>query len=201
MKKKLATLVLAGLLALSSLSTAFAGTWLQDNVGWWYQNDDGTYPANGWHWIDGNNDGTAECYYFNESGYCLINTTTPDGYAVDANGAWIVNGVTQTQQVVIPAVNTQPKVVSETPASVETTTISETVAVQNSWDGKYPYVDGMVRTQPTEGHFWTVNIKSGKYHVTPNVADLLEKNTAYYPGAAEILEAYGYKRCQKNGCE
>ena len=39
---------------------AFAGTWRQNSYGWWYQNDDGTYPAGGWQWIDSNGDGTAE---------------------------------------------------------------------------------------------------------------------------------------------
>lgn len=31
------------------------------------------------------------------AGYCLLNTLTPDNYTVDANGAWIVNGMIQTQ--------------------------------------------------------------------------------------------------------
>ena len=29
-------------------STAIAGTWTQDTTGWYYLNDDGTYPANQW---------------------------------------------------------------------------------------------------------------------------------------------------------
>ena len=27
---------------------AYAGSWRQNASGWWYQNDDGTYPAGGW---------------------------------------------------------------------------------------------------------------------------------------------------------
>jgi len=51
----------------------------------------------GWHWIKGA-DGQERCYYFNPNsdgfrGRVLKNTTTPDGYAVDANGAWTINGV------------------------------------------------------------------------------------------------------------
>lgn len=34
--------------------TSFAGEWKQDNTGWWYQNDDGSYPVNSWKEIDGN---------------------------------------------------------------------------------------------------------------------------------------------------
>ena len=54
-------------------------------------------------WLDGNNDGIAECYYFNDNGYILSNTTAPDGKIVDAEGKWIDNGVVQMQQVAIPS--------------------------------------------------------------------------------------------------
>ena len=49
----------------------------------------------GWQWIDGN------CYYLDlqgqNEGALYRNTTTPDGYAVDAEGRWVVNGVVQKQ--------------------------------------------------------------------------------------------------------
>ena len=88
------------------------GTWRLN--GWWFCYDDGTFPHDewvyrnnnwyylhtqydntrghmytGWHEIDG------KWYYFNTAsdkgtlGVMLANTTTPDGYQVDANGAWI----------------------------------------------------------------------------------------------------------------
>ena len=126
MKKRLATLVLSSALALSTFSTALASGWIQDHVGWWYQNFDGSYPSNGWHWLDGNNDGSAECYYFNESGYCLINTITPDGYIVDANGAWTIDGAVQTKTVsIVPSSlflsqTTQTAVVTTAPPSNST---------------------------------------------------------------------------------
>lgn len=94
-RKRLLTVIGSALITFAATTTVFAGTWKQDNVGWWWQRDNGSYPANGWEWIDGNNDGVSECYYFNASGYCLLNTTTPDGYKVDGNGAWIENGVVQ----------------------------------------------------------------------------------------------------------
>ena len=65
---------------------AFAGQGRQDDTGWWYENEDGTYLNNGWSWIDG------KCYYLNMDGYCLQDTQTPDGYSVDAQGAWNVGG-------------------------------------------------------------------------------------------------------------
>ena len=80
-------------------SSAMAGTWKQNNVGWWFDNGNGTYPASTWQWIDGNNDGIAECYYFDRAGYMLANTSTPDGYQVNASGAWVQNGAVQTKNM------------------------------------------------------------------------------------------------------
>lgn len=91
MKKKLITGAAAVVMAAVISMTSFAGQWQQDAAGWWYQNDDGSYINNGWNWVDG------KCYYFMPNGYCLTGTQTPDGYTVDENGAWVVNGVVQTQ--------------------------------------------------------------------------------------------------------
>ena len=71
--KKLITFIAAGVFALSMAMTSFAGSWQRNNVGWWYQNDNGTWPAACWQQING------AWYYFNPAGYMLENTTTPDG--------------------------------------------------------------------------------------------------------------------------
>lgn len=94
MKIKINTLLMAAAFAASMSMTAFAGTWQQDTNGWWYQNDNGSYLNNGWCWIDG------RCYYFMPDGYCLTDTTTPDGYTVNTNGAWTINGVVQIQKTI-----------------------------------------------------------------------------------------------------
>ena len=81
-----------------------AGEWKQDESGWWYRNGDGTYTVSNWQQIDG------AWYFFNERGYMatgwvdwngkrnycdaadgkmLVNTTTPDGYTVGADGALV----------------------------------------------------------------------------------------------------------------
>ena len=97
MMKKLLTLLCTLFMVIIMAGSAFAGTWRtgqapnQDK--WWYDNDNGTYPANGWKWIDGNDDGIAECYCFDPDGWLYTNTTTPDGYTVNENGAWIENGI------------------------------------------------------------------------------------------------------------
>ena len=103
MKKTLLAIIATTVVALSLAVPCFAGSWEMDNTGWWWKNDDGSYPANCWQWIDGNRDGVAESYCFNEAGYLLTNTTTPDGYQVDANGAWIVDGKVQTRAAAVSA--------------------------------------------------------------------------------------------------
>ena len=80
MKRKCLIAILAGAMTLAMSLTAFAGSWKKDSVGWWFDNENGTYLQNGWSWVDGNRDGIAECYYFENSGYILNGTTTPDGY-------------------------------------------------------------------------------------------------------------------------
>ena len=104
MKKQKSSLAaaIAAVLALT-IGTAFpslAGTWKEDATGYWYQNDDGTYPANAWKKID------RQWYFFDNEGYMvhdrwignyylsfdgamLTDATTPDGYRVGADGAWI----------------------------------------------------------------------------------------------------------------
>lgn len=85
------------------------GGWKRNNIGWWYEYSDGSYPVNGWTQINN------IWYCFDASGYMrvgwiqaadgnwyycdpregsnqgamLTNTRTPDNYYVDANGIWI----------------------------------------------------------------------------------------------------------------
>ena len=98
MKKVLVT---AAIMTAAMNMTVFAAGWQQNANGWWYAtNESGTeWYADGWQWIDGNQDGTAECYYFDENGYILANTVKPDGYYVNADGAWIIDGQVQTAQI------------------------------------------------------------------------------------------------------
>ncbi len=100
MKKKLMTAVLTATMALTMSMTALAGQWTNDSIGWHYDKTGyGNFAANEWLWIDGNGDGIAECYNFDGTSFMRANTTTPDGFTVNENGAWVVNGVVQTKQV------------------------------------------------------------------------------------------------------
>lgn len=57
--------------------------------------------AGGWQWLDQNGDHVKECYYIEDDGSVLKGTTTPDGYVVNEEGEWIVDGVVQTQEETI----------------------------------------------------------------------------------------------------
>lgn len=74
--------------------------WIYVDGSWYYVGADGQM-ATGWNWIS-SADGILRCYYFNPvsdgtQGRMYASGSTPDGYSVDGNGAWTVNGVVQTQ--------------------------------------------------------------------------------------------------------
>ena len=62
--------------------------WQKNETGWWYGTN-----ATGTTWY---HDGISECYYFAPNGYIVTNGKTPDGYDVNADGQWTINGVVQT---------------------------------------------------------------------------------------------------------
>ena len=120
MKKKTAFIgLVTGLCVLSSIP-AFASGWQKDTVGWWYGTNENntTWYNSGWQWVDGNNDGIAESYYFNSNGYIAVNTIV-DGYTVNNDGAWTVKGSVQTKQVSLTdtKTSTSQKDNSSTPTS------------------------------------------------------------------------------------
>jgi len=98
---------------LSSSVVAFAGEWKQDEVGWWWQDDNDSYPVSCWRWLDGNNDNIAECYYFNELGY-IVTSTEVQGYLLNVDGTWIYNDVVQTQSLLATPIASEITGVNQT---------------------------------------------------------------------------------------
>ena len=60
--------------------------WEPVDTGWKFKQEDGTYLTNSWKQ---GQDG--KWYYLNEDGWMLKDTTTPDGFYVDADGVWDEN--------------------------------------------------------------------------------------------------------------
>lgn len=103
MKKVLKVTAVTALLSLGLVFASYAGQWKQGagaNTGkWWYDEENGTYATNGWRWIDGNGDGIAENYCFDQNGWLYVSTETPDKKTVDANGARTQDGKVVTMDV------------------------------------------------------------------------------------------------------
>lgn len=74
MKKKILTAGMVTILAALTSIPVFASGWQKNETGWWWQNDDGSYPAGTYLWLDGNRDGIAERYAFDENGYLFTDT-------------------------------------------------------------------------------------------------------------------------------
>ena len=101
--KKSVALALMTIMVAATPANINAASWQQNNTGWWWLEDDGSYPAStwksingkwyyfnsygymlgeGWHWING------KCYYMYSGGDMAANTWV-DGSYVDASGAWV----------------------------------------------------------------------------------------------------------------
>ena len=84
MKRILAfVLLLSMLLALAPVSACADGAWKKNGSGWWYQNEDGSYPAGCIREIGGKR------YYFNAAGYMQTGWQKIGGswYYFDGSGA------------------------------------------------------------------------------------------------------------------
>lgn len=135
MKKAVKLMAAAVMMLVMFSMTAFAAGWTNgqgaDSGRWWYDIGDGTYYAGteagpSWQWLDGNGDGVAECYAFDQTGWMFADTQTPDGYTVNADGAWTENGIVQTRNTTSAA------------------------AVQNVTDGTGVLITYFSRTNTTE---------------------------------------------------
>ena len=57
--------------------------WEPVDTGWKFKQEDGSYLTNSWK-----QEQDGKWYYLNEDGWMLKDTTTPDGFYVDADGVW-----------------------------------------------------------------------------------------------------------------
>lgn len=177
-RKKCRMMVIAVLLATVALSmSAFAGQWRQDDTGWWYQNEDGTYVKSEWSWIDG------RCYYFNADGYCLQNTQTPDGYSVDGQGAWIEGGVVQMQQEVQAQMQEKVEVPQQEPTGVQE---------QSQDSGAIKQIGNVLLTVPEDFAFHSSD-ERGIYMTSVDGSSLIcimSESLADFGGYADLVYTY-----------
>lgn len=174
MKKHLKGVLCMGIAAgilFSNTTAAFAGTWRRgaepNQDKWWYDFDNGSYAANGWQWIDGDNDGVSECYYFDAEGWMLADTVTPDGYTVNADGAWTENGVVQINVAGVEQEQIQTIQTEET----------SSLAVFTALSGSYHAID-------VAGDFWPHDPSWIKQSIVLSVAESNGIPTATLNGSA-----------------
>lgn len=186
MKKKLMTLLLTACTSVAIAFTSFAGYWRKDDVGYWYQNDDGSYPVNCWQWIDDNDDGVAECFYFDENGYVLMNAISPDGYTINPEGEWVVDGVVQTKAVY-------------TASSTQTATSAPDTSTNKSVQptAQVPQTSAVQTTQAAMDVSDTVYIPATgkKYHSKPNCGNMNPAKASEV--TLQQAVSRGYTRCSK----
>lgn len=165
MRKGLVSALLVCGISASLSFTSFAAGWIQDSVGWWYDNGDGSYKRSEWF-----TDYDGKCYYFNESGYMLANTITPDGYRVGPDGAWIPDAA---------------------PAAVSTSGSSSSASSGGASRSG-------ISSAPYDGYTIVVNTSTMKYHVPScsSVYDIKAGNIGYASDAAS-LQAQGYSPCKR----
>ena len=63
MKKKMVNMLIAAAVSICmAAAPVSAATWVKDGKGWWYQEDNGSWPANQWKQING------QWYWFDSNG-------------------------------------------------------------------------------------------------------------------------------------
>ncbi len=111
---RIKVLIIALLLTLSTTNTLYADYskkemtsigspkvlgFRSDGNGIKYYYEEDKFYRDGWHWIDNNNDGIYECYYFNVLGHIYQNAITPSGYEVNDKGQLKIDGVVQHKSI------------------------------------------------------------------------------------------------------
>lgn len=220
MRKRAKYLTIAATLSLAAMMAM--GAYATDNHWETYEEDFGRqtkysymiYDENGtpdyyrscWQWIDGNNDGTAECYYFGSDAYLLVSTTTPDGYTVNADGQWTVNGVVQTKGVEIDTTRTDYKMQQQV-NQMKADGVSWPIVVTNGSSEHSEYYKNADFVALMESQFVLDNGGYNEYGISNAAVDLIthsrEENKKY--GELFVVEGVGYANATrvtyKNGME
>lgn len=156
--------------------TIWAGTWeQQEQGGYRYKNDDGTYLTNTWLQENG------KWYFFDENGLLVVDTTI-EGYQVGTDGAEISGAAaitSQYPQVLIPAVTQQ-----------ESQTAQATVGEQ-----KIPETTAAATTTVT----YVLNKNTKKFHKPScsSVSDMAAKNRMDSGSSRDEVIAQGYVPCKR----
>ena len=152
---------------------AYAGQWKQDDGGWWYQNEDGSYPAAEWKWIDSDGDGVAECYYFYSDGYMAYNNDIENRNLND-DGQWVIND------------KVQQRIVSKKAAG-QNNTVPATYGRDFSYV-KYLQRDSLIRRDTS----WTTDSMAFNVYVRASRNSLIDLGDCYEIKDVSVYLPYEY---------
>lgn len=182
----------------------YAGTWRSNTIGWWYQEDNGTYPVSAWKYIDGKwyrfdnygymlaNNWLIErhnYYYFYSDGSMAVNTWIDDLYYVGADGKMYTDTFTPDGYYVggdgkyIPDEETQNPM-----AGITCTSMWGMRKYKIDAAGKYTKVTGDVYDVQVELDYWNIIGSGGEPSDYPYLDTGLRKRnvTIYIPNDMEM---------------
>lgn len=152
-----------------------AGFWASNDKGWWIQYNDGSYLTNAWY----QSPASGLWYYMGADGYMLTDTTTPDGYYVNADGVWVEKRTAEADKV-SDIQQTEETARTEADIEKEVTEHKYTWNFTDSYSGENIQI-GFDSEVPMEGHrrvgimisawivndlygedFWDVELKAGR---------------------------------------
>ncbi|MBQ4522479.1 MAG: hypothetical protein IJA10_05935 [Lachnospiraceae bacterium] len=146
MLKKISKMIVITVLA-SLLTTPIcvqAADWYKDNTGWWWQEDDGSYPVSKWEKIGG------KWYHFNAVGYM------DTGWYKEGGNWYYLGGVND------GAMKTGWQLVD----GLYYYMYSDGRMAANTWvDQYYVGANGAWVPNPSSGGTYAVNNKNGKIHI------------------------------------
>ena len=180
--------------SLTGTLTAYAAKWRQESdpvVRWVYVNDDGTYLSNGWYWLDGNNDGIAECYYFYEDGTMAADTTV-EGYVINADGKWVHGSGEPYTKNVGTSAGSGSTASSDSVSAGSESTASQGVASTAGQLKKVPYVDIIMKAAETSNVSPYVLAAAILQEQGKGTSDLISGKHSKYPGYYNFYNTGAY---------
>ena len=92
----------------------------EKNIKWLYDDDNITrFPRNKWEVIDDDGDSIGYQYYFNEDGYLLIDTVTPDYEVVDGKGRRVDNSLKPIVHIISKTENSNEEEIRKNAPEIE----------------------------------------------------------------------------------
>lgn len=162
MKKKILMSLTIGFTVLS-ITPTLAGQWKLDSKGYWYQNDDGSYPASMWKNIDG------KWYYFKSNGY--MNTSW-----IKVNDQWYyceLSGDMRTEELSTDVMTFR----FNTDGSCSNFYENKTPSLQAGWSN---YSTSSISTLANALSKGNIVYYQGQYWATPDYVNLLENVNVVY---------------------